>query len=106
MEIFINYLILQEEVQEIAHDVTAASADITVDSVRDHTNAPPELPQPELNINLQVNLYWSVLISYTYMRGYFLGHSNTFVIVIDLRYNRNILFKRHSLHSRFKMGSN
>ncbi|CAH2980453.1 unnamed protein product [Chilo suppressalis] len=40
-----------EEVPETAHDVTAASADITVDSVRDHTNA-QEQP-PELNINLQ-----------------------------------------------------
>ncbi|XP_028172774.1 lethal(2) giant larvae protein isoform X4 [Ostrinia furnacalis] len=40
----------QEEVAEAAHDVTAASADITVDSVRDHTAPPPE---PELNINLQ-----------------------------------------------------
>ncbi|KAF9421001.1 hypothetical protein HW555_002984, partial [Spodoptera exigua] len=43
----------QEESLEAAHDVTAVSADITVDSVRDHTNAAPE-PQPnELNINLQ-----------------------------------------------------
>ncbi|XP_037293654.1 lethal(2) giant larvae protein isoform X3 [Manduca sexta] len=41
----------KEEVAETAHDVTAASADITVDSVRDHTAA-PEQP-PELNINLQ-----------------------------------------------------
>ncbi|XP_028043752.1 lethal(2) giant larvae protein isoform X3 [Bombyx mandarina] len=40
----------KEEVPETAHDVTAASADITVDSVRDHTSA--EHP-PELNINLQ-----------------------------------------------------
>ncbi|XP_072932199.1 lethal(2) giant larvae protein homolog 1 isoform X2 [Epargyreus clarus] len=40
----------KEEVPETAHDVTAASADITVDSVRDHTAPPPE---PELNINLQ-----------------------------------------------------
>lgn len=39
---------------EAAHDVTAASADITVDSVRDHT-APPA-NEPELNINLQVRL--------------------------------------------------
>lgn len=45
---------MQEEVPEAAHDVTAASADITVDSVRDHTSA-PEQP-PELNINLQVIL--------------------------------------------------
>lgn len=43
----------QEEVSaEAVHDVTAASGDITVDSVRDHTNTPGE--QPELNINLQV----------------------------------------------------
>uniref|UniRef100_A0AAU8EGR6 Lethal (2) giant larvae n=1 Tax=Grapholita molesta TaxID=192188 RepID=A0AAU8EGR6_GRAMO len=39
----------KEEAAEAPHDVTAASADITVDSVRDHS-APPE---PELNINLQ-----------------------------------------------------
>ncbi|KAL0892808.1 hypothetical protein ABMA27_014503 [Loxostege sticticalis] len=42
----------QEEVAEAAHDVTAASADITVDSVRDHTAQPPA-NEPELNINLQ-----------------------------------------------------
>ncbi|KAM3964532.1 LLGL domain-containing protein l(2)gl isoform 4-T4 [Aphomia sociella] len=41
----------QEETPEAVHDVTAASADITVDSVRDHTNA--EQQPPELNINLQ-----------------------------------------------------
>lgn len=43
----------KEEVAEpvTAHDVTAASADITVDSVRDHTNQPEGTP--ELNINLQ-----------------------------------------------------
>ncbi|XP_045535605.1 lethal(2) giant larvae protein [Papilio machaon] len=39
----------KEETAETVHDVTAASGDITVDSVRDHTNA----DQPELNINLQ-----------------------------------------------------
>ncbi|CAH2037874.1 unnamed protein product, partial [Iphiclides podalirius] len=39
----------KEEVPEAAHDVTAASGDITVDSVRDHTAPDP----PELNINLQ-----------------------------------------------------
>ncbi|KAL0840991.1 hypothetical protein ABMA28_014771 [Loxostege sticticalis] len=41
----------REEVAEAAHDVTAASADITVDSVRDHTAQPTA--EPELNINLQ-----------------------------------------------------
>ncbi|KAL4709933.1 hypothetical protein ACJJTC_003896 [Scirpophaga incertulas] len=44
-----------EESPETMHDVTAASADITVDSVRDHTNAnatATETPN-ELNINLQ-----------------------------------------------------
>ncbi|CAK1595865.1 unnamed protein product [Parnassius mnemosyne] len=40
----------KEESTETVHDVTAASGDITVDSVRDHTNAEPP---PELNINLQ-----------------------------------------------------
>ncbi|KAI5651923.1 LLGL2 domain-containing protein [Phthorimaea operculella] len=41
----------KEEVSaEAVHDVTAASGDITVDSVRDHTNAQPD---NELNINLQ-----------------------------------------------------
>ncbi|XP_061713707.1 lethal(2) giant larvae protein homolog 1 isoform X2 [Cydia pomonella] len=39
----------KEEAVEAPHDVTAASADITVDSVRDHTAQ----PEPELNINLQ-----------------------------------------------------
>ncbi|XP_063618266.1 lethal(2) giant larvae protein homolog 1 [Cydia splendana] len=39
----------REEAVEAPHDVTAASADITVDSVRDHTAQ----PEPELNINLQ-----------------------------------------------------
>lgn len=44
----------REETAETVHDVTAASGDITVDSVRDHThaNANSELPS-ELNINLQ-----------------------------------------------------
>ncbi|XP_050561055.1 lethal(2) giant larvae protein isoform X4 [Spodoptera frugiperda] len=41
-----------EESVEAPHDVTAVSADITVDSVRDHTAAPEQAP-PELNINLQ-----------------------------------------------------
>ncbi|XP_049868986.1 lethal(2) giant larvae protein isoform X2 [Pectinophora gossypiella] len=42
----------KEEVSaEAAHDVTAASGDITVDSVRDHT-APAD-QTPDLNINLQ-----------------------------------------------------
>ncbi|XP_073945065.1 LOW QUALITY PROTEIN: LLGL domain-containing protein l(2)gl [Choristoneura fumiferana] len=41
-----------EESAEAAHDVTAASADITVDSVRDHTAPPPEQGN-DLNINLQ-----------------------------------------------------
>ncbi|XP_026317758.1 protein lethal(2) giant larvae [Hyposmocoma kahamanoa] len=41
----------EEVLAEAVHDVTAASGDITVDSVRDHTNTPGE--QPELNINLQ-----------------------------------------------------
>ncbi|XP_048482979.1 lethal(2) giant larvae protein isoform X3 [Plutella xylostella] len=41
----------KEETSETVHDVTAASADITVDSVRDHTAAPQD--QGELNINLQ-----------------------------------------------------
>ncbi|XP_052759396.1 lethal(2) giant larvae protein homolog 1 isoform X2 [Galleria mellonella] len=41
----------REETAETIHDVTAASGDITVDSVRDHTNA--EQQPPELNINLQ-----------------------------------------------------
>ncbi|KAI8435696.1 hypothetical protein MSG28_003949 [Choristoneura fumiferana] len=40
------------ESAEAAHDVTAASADITVDSVRDHTAPPPEQGN-DLNINLQ-----------------------------------------------------
>ncbi|CAG5032816.1 unnamed protein product [Parnassius apollo] len=40
----------KEEAAEAPHDVTAASGDITVDSVRDHTGAEPP---PELNINLQ-----------------------------------------------------
>ncbi|VVD04476.1 unnamed protein product [Leptidea sinapis] len=42
----------QEESVEANHDVTAASADITVDSVRDHTQQ-QNSEQPELNINLQ-----------------------------------------------------
>ncbi|CAB3253756.1 unnamed protein product [Arctia plantaginis] len=47
-------LTIQEEASETPHDVTAASADITVDSVRDHTNAPSDQQAPpELNINLQ-----------------------------------------------------
>lgn len=48
----------QEETSETVHDVTAASADITVDSVRDHTAAPQD--QGELNINLQVSAGWSL----------------------------------------------
>ncbi|XP_013199710.1 lethal(2) giant larvae protein homolog 1 isoform X2 [Amyelois transitella] len=43
----------KEEPAEAVHDVTAASADITVDSVRDHTSQPNSGSQPELNINLQ-----------------------------------------------------
>ncbi|XP_063896793.1 lethal(2) giant larvae protein homolog 1-like [Helicoverpa armigera] len=44
----------KEESSEAPHDVTAASADITVDSVRDHTQAPTDnQAAPELNINLQ-----------------------------------------------------
>ncbi|XP_053607282.1 lethal(2) giant larvae protein homolog 1 isoform X2 [Plodia interpunctella] len=43
----------KEETAEAAHDVTAVSADITVDSVRDHTAAPNSGSQPELDINLQ-----------------------------------------------------
>ncbi|GBP93103.1 Protein lethal(2) giant larvae, partial [Eumeta japonica] len=45
----------REEISEtVAHDVTAASGDITVDSVRDHTAPPPtDDARPELNINLQ-----------------------------------------------------
>ncbi|XP_041978692.1 lethal(2) giant larvae protein homolog 1 [Aricia agestis] len=41
----------KEETAETVHDVTAASGDITVDSVRDHSAPPPS--EPELNINLQ-----------------------------------------------------
>lgn len=47
------YARFQEETPETTHDVTAASADITVDSVRDHTQPTSDVP-PELNINLQV----------------------------------------------------
>lgn len=53
------FTILQEEVPEAAHDVTAASGDITVDSVRDHTTSDP----PELNINLQVCLVYGIRLS-------------------------------------------
>ncbi|XP_045497069.1 lethal(2) giant larvae protein homolog 1 isoform X1 [Colias croceus] len=43
----------KEESADTVHDVTAASADITVDSVRDHTQQPTSEVPNELNINLQ-----------------------------------------------------